>query len=259
MPGAQTIVITIPNQNGQGLVTPGQGSKEFSAILPNNFVQLLKDEPTQEDLECKPPRKRQRLDHLSIEEKLMRRKLKNRVAAQTARDRKKARMDEMELELAEMGKKMGALSKLNTMLKAQNDLLTQQNQELQARLAGCTCKSQFSSSVQGQVGEGMATPVSDATVRSAEPNPQQKAVAAEAVVRVLILSSLWSQWMSAVATVAVISMVVPMVASGVAVASAVEETSPAKASMPNSLPVKKRVLQLPWWGAHQKSWNPAKK
>ena len=47
----------------------------------------------------KPVRKRANLDHLSPEEKLMRRKLKNRVAAQNARDKKRVKMEEMELEL----------------------------------------------------------------------------------------------------------------------------------------------------------------
>ena len=47
----------------------------------------------------KPVRKRANLDHLSPEEKLMRRKLKNRVAAQNARDKKRMKMEEMEAEL----------------------------------------------------------------------------------------------------------------------------------------------------------------
>ena len=47
----------------------------------------------------KPVRKRANLDHLSPEEKLMRRKLKNRVAAQNARDKKRVKMEDMEAEL----------------------------------------------------------------------------------------------------------------------------------------------------------------
>ncbi|XP_074599248.1 X box binding protein 1 [Brevipalpus obovatus] len=41
-------------------------------------------------------RKREKLDHLSEDEKLLRRKIKNRISAQTARDRKKAKLGELE-------------------------------------------------------------------------------------------------------------------------------------------------------------------
>ena len=56
-------------------------------------------ETSSEHSENKPARKRANLDHLSPEEKLMRRKLKNRVAAQNARDKKRAKMEDMEIEL----------------------------------------------------------------------------------------------------------------------------------------------------------------
>jgi hypothetical protein len=47
----------------------------------------------------KSVRKRANLDHSSPDEKLMRRKLKNRVAAQNARDKKRVKMEDMEGEL----------------------------------------------------------------------------------------------------------------------------------------------------------------
>ena len=49
--------------------------------------------------DSKAVRKRANLDHLSSDEKLMRRKLKNRVAAQNARDKKRVKMEDMEGDL----------------------------------------------------------------------------------------------------------------------------------------------------------------
>ncbi|CAD5118574.1 DgyrCDS7262 [Dimorphilus gyrociliatus] len=61
-------------------------------------------------------RKRRRLTVLTAEERLLRRKLKNRVAAQVARDRKKQKMSELELMIENLEK--------------QNQLLRRENQEL---------------------------------------------------------------------------------------------------------------------------------
>lgn len=50
-----------------------------------------------ENIHCGPtPGRKRKLDHLSYEEKVQRKKLKNRVAAQTSRDRKKKQMEEMQ-------------------------------------------------------------------------------------------------------------------------------------------------------------------
>merc|ERR1711892_1594017 len=49
--------------------------------------------------DSKAVRKRANLDHLSSDEKLMRRKLKNRVAAQNARDKKRVKMEDMDSDL----------------------------------------------------------------------------------------------------------------------------------------------------------------
>ncbi|KAK4295272.1 hypothetical protein Pmani_032151 [Petrolisthes manimaculis] len=92
-----------------------------------------------EDEMDKPPRKRQKLDHLTMEEKLMRRKLKNRVAAQTARDRKKVRMDQLEAQLADLKEHIKELTTLTTILSDQNTHLTEENAELEEKLERCTC------------------------------------------------------------------------------------------------------------------------
>jgi len=74
-----------------------------------------------------PVRKRERLTHLSPEEKMWRRKMKNRIAAQTARDRKKARMDNIEDAVQK-------LERQNRNLAAENAQLRKQNAELMAKM-----------------------------------------------------------------------------------------------------------------------------
>ncbi|XP_024422671.2 LOW QUALITY PROTEIN: X-box-binding protein 1 [Desmodus rotundus] len=79
-------------------------------------------------------RKRQRLTHLSPEEKALRRKLKNRVAAQTARDRKKARMSELEQQVVDLEEENQKLLLENQLLREKTHGLVVENQELRQRL-----------------------------------------------------------------------------------------------------------------------------
>ncbi|XP_075180452.1 LOW QUALITY PROTEIN: X-box-binding protein 1 [Anomaloglossus baeobatrachus] len=81
-----------------------------------------------------PPRKRQRLTHLTPEEKALRRKLKNRVAAQTARDRKKARMSELEQQVLDLEMENEKLLIENKHLREKSHGLLSENQELRERL-----------------------------------------------------------------------------------------------------------------------------
>ncbi|XP_065558263.1 uncharacterized protein LOC136026033 [Artemia franciscana] len=78
----------------------------------------------------KPARKRQRLEHLSTEEKVARRKLRNRVAAQTARDKKKARLDHLEIVVRGLQQKNEMLQKENRQLWEANKQLMEENSHL---------------------------------------------------------------------------------------------------------------------------------
>ena len=77
-------------------------------------------------------RKRANLDHLSLEEKMMRRKLKNRVAAQNARDKKRMKMDDMEKAIRQLQQQNKILAKQNEDLLALNRRLMAENTTLKS-------------------------------------------------------------------------------------------------------------------------------
>merc|ERR1719292_38543 len=105
---------------------------------PKELLLDIKEENTENEA---PARKRANLDHLSPEERMMRRKLKNRVAAQTARDKKKAATDSMEKQLADLKVQLeeslattAKLMESNNQLQLDNAALQKENLELQSRL-----------------------------------------------------------------------------------------------------------------------------
>ncbi|CAL63999.1 X-box-binding protein 1 [Caenorhabditis elegans] len=96
--------------------------------LPTEQVvaQLLGD-----DMGPSGPRKRERLNHLSQEEKMDRRKLKNRVAAQNARDKKKERSAKIEDVMRDLVEENRRLRAENERLRRQNkNLMNQQNESV---------------------------------------------------------------------------------------------------------------------------------
>ncbi|XP_017307832.2 LOW QUALITY PROTEIN: X-box-binding protein 1 [Ictalurus punctatus] len=98
-------------------------------------VLLISSSHSSDSNAASPPlRKRQRLTHLSPEEKALRRKLKNRVAAQTARDRKKAKMGELEQQVLELEHENQKLHLENEMLRERTSDLMSENEELRQRL-----------------------------------------------------------------------------------------------------------------------------
>ncbi|XP_012275124.1 uncharacterized protein LOC105696891 [Orussus abietinus] len=96
--------------------------------------------------------KKRRLDHLTWEEKLQRKKLKNRVAAQTSRDRKKARLDELEETVKLLREKNDDLTRQCAALRSENEALIENVKRLKREKEEGKANDQFCLACQGHVG-----------------------------------------------------------------------------------------------------------
>ncbi|XP_022062830.2 LOW QUALITY PROTEIN: X-box-binding protein 1 [Acanthochromis polyacanthus] len=130
---AHKVLLISGKQTGSSTGSQTAFSRPISVVLPSTANQVSSDSDS--NTSAGPPvRKRQRLTHLSPEEKALRRKLKNRVAAQTARDRKKAKMGELEQQVLELELENQKLHIENRLLREKTSGLLTENEELRQRL-----------------------------------------------------------------------------------------------------------------------------
>jgi X box-binding protein 1 len=96
------------------------------------------------------------------------RKLKNRVAAQTARDRKKALMSELEEKVAQLEEEKKLLMKENTELLANTSTLKRENQILKTQLRTLSTPAPTTTLSPAAIPSGQTTcPVESAVVANA--------------------------------------------------------------------------------------------
>ncbi|CAJ1069471.1 LOW QUALITY PROTEIN: X-box-binding protein 1 [Xyrichtys novacula] len=152
--GTHKVLLISGKQTGSSNGSQAGFSRPISVVLPSAASQASSDSDSNSSA-GPPVRKRQRLTHLSPEEKALRRKLKNRVAAQTARDRKKAKMGELEQQVLELELENQKLHIENRLLREKTGGLMTENEELRQRLGLDTLDSK--EKVQGLLSTGNET------------------------------------------------------------------------------------------------------
>lgn len=122
-----------------------------------------------------PIRKRQKLSHLSLEEKAVRRKIKNRVTAQMARDRRKAKMVALEQQVLELELENQKLHVANSLLREKATNLLAENKVLRKKLCLDNSKDKMLSNG-NEVGSGGIPGPSALPATQGPPSVKQEAL-----------------------------------------------------------------------------------
>lgn len=166
--------LTVVDRHSLRAIVPVQNVQrsEKAAILQQPIEELLGLGTPGEH----PIRKRERLNHLTAEEKQNRRKLKNRVAAQTARDRKKYRASKLEEAVRMLILENGKLREENKCLKKTCEELKDQNVELQDLLSNNQEREESCSETEVSSSSNSSSSMPSSSLGSAESihGPQQR-------------------------------------------------------------------------------------
>nr|BAL14283.1 X-box binding protein 1 [Oryzias latipes] len=247
--GAHKVLLISGKQAGSG-GSQTAFSRPISVVLPSSQVSSDSDSNTSVG---QPVRKRQRLTHLSPEEKALRRKLKNRVAAQTARDRKKAKMGELEQQVLELELENKKLHIENRLLREKTSGLLTENEELRQRLGLDTLESkpQVQALSSGGSDAGLGTGSSESAALRLRVPPQQ--VQAQQSLKLKT-----SQWIQIVLTLQTLSLICCWAFWTSLTQSCF--SSRAKSRPRRSCWSEGGTQYLPphlqLWGPHQLSWRP---
>lgn len=112
-------------------------------LVPKAKYDSCSDSCSSNEFVSPTPGRKRKLDHLSYEEKVQRKKLKNRVAAQTSRDRKKRQMEDMQdtieqqsLQITVLERRCEQLANERDKILAKYEKLQKDNEKVKARTAG---------------------------------------------------------------------------------------------------------------------------
>ncbi|XP_047504740.1 X-box-binding protein 1 [Pieris napi] len=203
-------------------------------ITVPNYVTMEDEDSDVVDVAPATPSRKRRLDHLTWEEKMQRKKLKNRVAAQTSRDRKKAKMDEMESKINHFMAINERLVKEVKDLKAMNERLLSENTSLKTA----------------------ARTVAKAPGPAASPQQKEGPSPAIRAARLLLTMCLISQTSSHTSSPTNTST--PCISSLTPFSKKLMQALQERVKMNRTEKVENVLKELKWWGPQQSTWNPVK-
>ncbi|XP_076453066.1 uncharacterized protein LOC143288451 isoform X2 [Babylonia areolata] len=223
-----------------------------------------------------PVKKRRRLTHLSANEKMLRRKMKNRIAAQTARDRKKAKLEELEGMVAELMKEREQLLKDNAELKRNKASMEKENQHLKCKTSVASAPTPKAvASPSSLFQQPLYTSLPEGKVdNTALPYMTEPECPGSAALIVSLPKEHIQELSCAIMQIASCALTLSLILSCIYwKKSAPQWKSPAPSWKGEHLEPAQRVLANlgsektvecgaltePWWGPQQQMWTPSKK